>query len=536
MSFAARARWLVTEPLRRARAAPLETSMLLGALLVTLYVIGYPLLIARYPPLTDLPFHATGISILRHYPDPAWHFKEQFSLEFLKVPYWTLYGLGAFFALFVPVVTATKLATIVCLAAVPGGLAVLFHGMKKSPYLGLFGLFLVWNTLTHWGFINFVAAIGLFAATIGLALLVVDAPTRGRRVWLAVTLVMVFATHVFRYPYAVAAVLGTGLVLYPSTGRFRPLLLPLAPSLALFALWLLVRDKGGLGQGGFKLALHWERLAELKGHLFGGFVGPEERGLAARAALILGCVALTCLAFFGFQRRFRDWTRRDWLFHGGAHLAVLCCVAACLVGYFTLPMDLGVWWCIYPREGVAACILALALVPDLPRRAALRWPLLGAVAFATMSQALFVAESFDQFEKDNAGFAELVEALPQAPRLGYMIYDHRGANLTRSPFVHMPAWVQAEKGGWLSFHFFAWNASPIRFRPYDPRSRDVPPPTPAHFEWAPRRFDVATRGKFFDWFLVRAPVSPDELFEVDPTIRLLARRGDWWLYRRVGAP
>ena len=89
--------------------------------------------------------------------------------------------------------------------------------------------------------------------------------------------------------------------------------------------------------------------------------------------------------------------------------------------------------------------------------------------------------------------------------------------------------MQAERGGWLSFHFVSWNAQPIRYREAGP---DVPPPTPPRFEWTPERFDLATRGKFFDWFLVRRGGGPDPRFAREPDLRLVDHVGTWWLYRR----
>src|SRR6185436_16466122 len=115
------------------RAGNREGAML-AALSVALsaYVIGYPFTLARYPPLTDLPFHAAQASIFRHYFDPSFHFREQFSLHPLEAPYVSMYAIGAFFALFAPIATATKLMAMSMLALVPAGLAVLSHGMKKS--------------------------------------------------------------------------------------------------------------------------------------------------------------------------------------------------------------------------------------------------------------------------------------------------------------------------------------------------------------------------------------------------------------------
>src|SRR5262249_11665756 len=147
-------------------------------------------------------------------------------------PYMSLYALIAVGMLVFPMMVAVRIAVVIHLLLVPAGLAVLFHGAKKSPLLGLLGLPLCWGNLTHWGFVNYVGACGLFALAVGLSLLLVDRPTWGRQVALILTLVAVYFTHIFRFPFAIAAVAGTGVVMYPATRRVRPLILPLIASIA----------------------------------------------------------------------------------------------------------------------------------------------------------------------------------------------------------------------------------------------------------------------------------------------------------------
>jgi hypothetical protein len=238
------------------------------------YVIGYPFTLVRYPPLTDLPFHAAQVSIFRHYLDPAFHFREQFSLHPLEAPYVSMYALGAFFALFASITTASKLMAMAMLALVPSGLAVLCYGMKKSPLWGLFGLSIIWCTTTQWAFLSYMGAIGLSAMSVGFALLVVDDPTRRRRVGLALSLVALFFTHVYRFPFAIVAVLLAGALVFPSTRRYSPLAAPLVPALFLFSVWLWIRPHE-MSVGALGLRLHPERLHEIPKHLFGAYLPLE---------------------------------------------------------------------------------------------------------------------------------------------------------------------------------------------------------------------------------------------------------------------
>lgn len=518
---------------RKVAEAPLATALAISVIAATFYVIAYPFTVVRYPPITDLPFHGAAVSIFRHYLDPSWHFRQQFDLQLLQLPYWTHYMLGALLAFFMPVVAATKVSTVVLLSMLPAGLAVMFHGMRKSPLLGVLALPLVWNTLALWGFISFLAAVGLFCMAVGLTLMVVDRPTRGRQVALAVVLVLVYASHIFRFPFALAAVVGTTLVMYPATRRWKPVLPALVPALVALGVWLVVRPKGMATEPSEPWKVHWDRVAMIPGYLFNGFTGPEEKQLSTRSLWILGAVAVACLVGWLAERRWRSWSRQDRWFVVGSHLAVLSCTLVFLAMYLVLPMQIGTWWYVYPREITIVSLVVLGLTPDLPRLSVLRAPLLAAVIWGAGSHAFFVSKSFARFDAETEDFARIIEQIPRAPKLGYMVFDHSGSNRSTTPFIHLPAWVQALRGGTLSFHFVGFGTHPFKYHEGSP---DVPPPFPVRFEWTPERFDIATRGRFFDWFLVRSPGSPESRFRVDPTIKLVDHQGSWWLFKREGAP
>jgi hypothetical protein len=522
-----------------------ELALAAAALGVVIYAVLAPFGATRYPPMTDLPFHAASTSALRHYLDPAYHFREQFTVHPLAVPYMSHYALGALFMLVLPAVTAVKVASAVMLSLVPAGLAVMFHGMKKSPLLGLLGLIVCWCNLTHWGFINFVGALGLFAMSIGFTLLCLDLPTTRRQVALGVTLVALFFTHIFRFPFALCAVVGTTIVMYPATRRWRPILAPLAPAVGLMALWLVVRPKVLSGSVG-PLAIHKERLAEIPGLLTGAFYDPAERQAFEgffRIALVVFVASLTMAVGQAVLRsRGDDATppSSDSPAHPSASVAwtigvlvvPLACAAVFLGLFLVLPMQMGAWWYVYPREATAMVLIGFGAFPNLPRSIWLRVPLVAMLAWAGVRVARVVVDNYARFDAATRDFTAIVQEIPQAPRLMYLVFDHGGSTRTTTPFIHLPAYVQAEKGGWLGFHFATWGASPLQYRPRDEPGAVVPPPVPLRWEWTPQIFDVRSHGAFFDWFLVRRGSSPDALFRADPSIERVDHIGTWWLYRR----
>ncbi|MBK7579621.1 MAG: hypothetical protein IPI67_05370 [Myxococcales bacterium] len=500
-----------------------------------IYVVVYPFSVVRYPPMTDLPFHASDISIYRHYWDPAFGFQQQFTLHPFEVPYMSMYAIGALFALVLPMNVAVKASAIVMLGLLPAGLSVLFSGMKKSPLWGVLGLGAVWMHLTHWGFLNFVGAIGLFAMCVGFALLIVDRPTRGRQLGLALGLIAIFFTHLFRLPFALLAVFGTAICVWPATRRLWPAVWPTIPSILLYAVWHFMPKQAHIDVAA---NLKWspERMGEIPSYLvdgFGGTAGALERGYFndfVAAALVLG---LSSSFWFVFQGRLRGRSFREWWW--GISVTVLPALFALgfLFAYLVLPMRIGLWWYVYPREVTPALFILFAAVPDMPKAGWYRLPLVVALAVFSGRTGYHVAQQYYAFEQNTRDFQEIVREIPKAPRLAYLVFNHDGSTRAVTPFIHLPAWVQAEKGGALSFHFIGWNHNPIAYRDGSP---NVPPKVPERWEWQPNWFDVRKNGAWFDWFLVRRYGNPAGIFSADPSIHLVGQRGSWWLFRRVERP
>lgn len=570
-------RWARARPLAIADAAdrararivarPLDVIAVVAVVVVSIVSVVWPLFSTRYPPMTDLPMHAAHTGAFRHWFDPSYHFQDQFELQPILVPYDSSYVVGALLMLVFGATTAVKLATAIMLLSLPLGLGVLFWGMRKSPLSGVFGLPFVWCDLTHWGFVNFVSAIGQFALVLGLSLRAVDKPSRRTSVALAFALVSVFFTHIFRFPFAVAGALGAALVAYPATRRIRPIFAPLVPGLVLFALFYF-RRAAALGGSVGDLHIEWKRVAEIPKTLVNGFNDPNEMAGAWTFARLLGAVELVAVAAWlvpvavAFVRKHRrgrasataDASSADspapraegsptltlqqkldarftWL----VTLVPLSCAAFCFYLFLTLPMAIGMWWYVYPREVVAACFIALAALPGLPKNGVLKLLSIAALSVGALGFAAVSARHYAAFGAATEDFHRIQAKLPRAPRLLYLVKDHSGAGArTGAPFLHLPAWIQAEKGGWLSFHFATWGTSPLKFRTDE--DAIVAPPIPLRWEWTPERFKLAEHGAFFDWFLVRQATSPDALFRDDATIVRVAHEGMWWLYKRDLSP
>jgi hypothetical protein len=522
---------------RRVQRRPFDAGLTAAAVLVCAWVLVEPFTVVRYPPLTDLPMHAASIAAFRHWFDPTWHFQDQFEFHPLEVPYLTQYTLGALFALVMPIGWAVKLSTSVMLGLLPAGLAVYCKGLHKSPLMGIAGAAFTWGTLTHWGFINMLGGVGLMLMGLGLALMQLERPSRGRALGLCVVSLLLFATHVFRFPFYCVGLALAAVLLWPANRRLLSIVLPVLPSLALFVAWWVVRPKSM--EGTFEHGFHKERVIEIASQLMQSYAGPEEPIILAKMLKIIEVIALYSLfwkvaSWLFVPRAIPATGKQVWRAIGGFFLTASVTAMFAFL-FFWLPMSIGFWWYVYPREITVAAICGLAVLPTLPRSTWLKAPAVGALAYAILLPTGFAAKKFAEWDQVTSDFAQIMASIPKAPKLAYLVEDRSGFDTAmQQPFLHLPAWVQAEKGGWLSFHFAIWNASPLRFRVAPPR--DVPPETPPRFEWHPEWFDMKTRGLYFDWFLIRSRWAPDRQMAIDPTLERVAHQGTWWLYRRGGGP
>jgi hypothetical protein len=304
------------------------------------------------------------------------------------------------------------------------------------------------------------------------------------------------------------------------------LVLPLVVSILPFAVWLVVRPPE-LARGLALGAPEWSRLKEVPELVVGSYRGAAEASERSIAVVMLAAVLALGVASAWLNRRAGAGGVR---FGGRATMLVALLVTLRLGAFLTLPESAGAWWYIYQREAFTMALFALAFMPDLPRSGSQRLAAVIALGMATGRMGLFVATEWRDFHAASADFRDVQRLVPRAPKLFYLVYDHAGTNNRHSPFLHLPAWIQAEKGGWLGFHFAGWGIFPVRYR--EGVEAAVPPPLPRGWEWTPQHFRVLEHGAWFDTFLVRHNIDPSVLFAPDPAVRFVARRGDWWLYRR----
>ena len=367
-------------------------------------MIVYPFAVGTFPPITDIPFHAAETAILRRYGDPAWHFREQFSLNLFDAPYVSMYVVGLSFR--VDLADRHRHQRHDHRHARPHADRPFDHVLRheEEPSLGAPRL---GSRLVHAHALGFFELHGRDRPLCDGGWIHAARPRSPdpalRAVGLTVTLLAVFFTHVYRFPFAVAAVIGTAIVMYPATRRIRPVIAPLAIALTVFGIWRVFR-RATLGSEVQGLGLHWERVHEMPGHLFGSYVGPTELELATRMMWItVALFGITTVLFFA-QGRHRNRGRRAMVgrrrdagpTRHRRRLRRLLSGAADDDRRLVVRLSARNRDCHFHRGGA---------FPDMPRQWWLKVPILGAIVFAVGPLAFYVASAIPGLRSSDGRFS-----------------------------------------------------------------------------------------------------------------------------------
>lgn len=501
------------------------------ALVVLGAVVVRPLFRCEYPPLTDLPQHALAVSVIAHQHDPAMRYDEVYAVDLFGRPTAVFYLVAAALGEVLPLRTAVKVAVAVAMLSVPLGLTLLLLAARKDPALAVLGIVPLFGTLLHWGFVNYLLAAGVYLATLGA--IVHDLEARRPRSAALVVLAsgVLFFTHV--WGVVVLALTGVPMVLIAARG-LRGIargLAPLVPcGLLSAAWWVFARPPVAETGPALRLALDTHRVTSLLGDLSGGLSGP---GLAAAmrwGALAILAIAGLCaldLVLRAVAPRLRAPGVRPL---GRLDLALLTLPLVHLALYLVLPMEVGGWWFVYPREAFFVAVTAPAALPALSLR-----PLqLVAVVLAVVAApwpAEEAARRWPEHDRWTAGFDDVVARIPQGSGVMALVSATRAPG-PYAPLLHFGAWANALRGGHPAWSFAVFGASPVVHR-----AGKEPPRLPVRWEWtATSTFRFDRHGRGWDHFLVgHAPVTRLFRGHLGRDVEVVHQSRQWAYVRRVAA-
>jgi hypothetical protein len=455
--------------------------------------------------MVDLPLHGMQISIWKNLSDPRYGFADFYDLHYFT-PYFGFYALARVFAGWTSVLVAMKLAVSASVLALPLSLMPLLGRTSASRWWSLLGFPLAYGYSFDWGFTNFMMATPIAFLYLTFVVDYARAPTRRGGAALAVFTVALFWAHgllvLFCPLLAGVIVLSQGRADGTHGRRLVLMLAPLASPVPAMIVWYLLDRHRGHEPTAWQAG---------PGRLYDLFslsdLGPP--------ALATGSIVITGLVI---ALRNRDPSRAKI-----TGLAYAVAVATVLLGPGTIVGTVR----ITPRFGVFVLPLLVAwLGPSAPRavRAAL---VAGVVAW----MALLVVR-FRSFDRDAHDYEDVAATIGPRPCIRPVIFIETVSDV---PFLHLPAWTQAEKGGLYGLTFAT--AFPI--------GRNLPgsPEVMSQREgWESDRFDWRRElVKRYDTYVVRSSLPgaalTRRLFDgAGDRVKLLAERGMWHVYAARRAP
>lgn len=373
-----------------------------------LLLSAWPLLLARVPPLQDLPAHLAAAVVLKHpgaYPDlvPTGFFKTNSAL-FLALwaaPEAHLYAAAK----------ACVLAVLAAHAWVLPRLVLELGGRARVVPASLAAIPLVHGWFVAMGMLDYALAAALGLEWVRLAARQRREPRASRLAWMAALGVFIWYTHAF----VVAAL---GLVVLLDAARTRRLergaWLALAPAAALTAGSVLseaLRTRAPSGRG-VVYRPPWETVYDLWAQHAWAFTKLE-----------LGSLAAAVFLAWAF------WRGR------GDEPPVLGALAAwaLLALHFALPVEAHDWFAVNARLLPFLYACALVRVPERPPR----W-VLGALAAAGVSVSAGLGWDYARLDRDFAELAAGVEAVPRGATMFPLMFDAKGSSENTRALVN--AW------------------------------------------------------------------------------------------------
>jgi len=452
-----------------------------------------PAWIVKYPPLEDLPFHASTLRQIHSYGDPAFGFQQTYYVNLGQTQYALYYVIADVFAYVLGVRHATVAMMCLYLGGTPLALRWLLRVLGKDERLAIFVVPLLVNTMFLIGLLPYVVAIPVMLCAWALSLRWFEKPTRALGIGLGVLAVGLFYSHVVMY-----ALFGIGFAaMFPwrTPRSWLKAGVPVVPSLLVLAWWVFLSPQGkesfsAIGHGGGSAPAPLDQaLSALPQWTCNVFRDQTDEG----TWIALGLVVLLTLALAQGEKQ--EQTKPQLR-------AFVAVPLVCSLLYFVTGDMLGDVWLFSQRFPVPALITAIPFL-RMPSRGMARTVVTALALLLASWSTVNVCKHFIQFQLEEVGELDGAMAHMEPNRhVAALIYDRASGIVNMSPFLHYGSWYQADKGGVVMFSNSGALYWPVRFR-----EGHYPPPGTRprlRWEWTPEQ--VPVRGElypYYDYVLVR---------------------------------
>jgi hypothetical protein len=382
-----------------------------------LLVVCLPVLLAPQLPLVDMPAHLARLEIIEQLLNGG-PLAEVYAFAPGLVPNLLFDGIGWLLLQFVPVEPAGAIYLVLALAAQLFGTVLLHRSLHgRYSFWPLIAALLLYNLTFFYGYLSYLAGVGLTLLSLSLWVSLRDGPLLLRLALGSVAAVLLFLAHIV--PLIVYAAAIAGYDLQRAVGlRHRPraALVALGAGALQFVLpaILFFRQTATAGLAGEAIAYRPEmKIASLIATPTSGIEGLDTAVLVAMAAVAL-------LAPFAFKIRFSAQFR-----------AALACV---LLAFVLMPWGIGPAVNLDVRMPLALMLIAIAAtdVGMKPGRTVFAASLFGIVALVLLARTIGVGaqaasfadllaqyrSAFQQLPADAVLFTGLDDRCPRAPADG----------------------------------------------------------------------------------------------------------------------
>jgi hypothetical protein len=464
-----------------------------------------PILLAPFPPSTDLPQHLAQIRLLGEaLSSPGGPYVVQW-LGPNNLIYFFLSLLWA--VLPVAFVARAALALVVLLWVI--GIHGLGGGTKRATASVVVASLLIFNQSFYWGFLNFLVGFPVFV--LWFVLTAKEKRGRGWAFWavLAGAAFLLYEGHALWFVAGALWLVVIGVLHKTPVRAILWRLTALVPCGLVSLLWY-PQLSALRATAGFDVAAHWspvfDRLASVMDAAFGGVKGP----LGTLGFLFV--ILWASLAIWQNRRKLGGFVDRDFL---AAALFFLAIAAVAPDKYMNTIFFASRW---LPP---ALVFLLLALPSPSFRRVSARTVALAAATVFFLTTAVY----WRIFEtRELTGLSACLERLPPSPRVLGLDLIKESDYFKDRPFLQLFAYAQVYKGGQLNFSFAEHYSGLVAYR----TKRDVR--WTGALEWHGERVKQ-TDFASFDFVIANGEEKDHRALSSFAGLSPVTLTGRWRLYR-----
>jgi len=477
-----------------------KTKLLIST--VSIFLVILPFLVTRFPPITDLPQHASQVRLFLETINSA---NSPYKINWLT-PYSLPYPLIGLCWLFFGPSNAGRIALGVIAAILVSIIFYLAHSRNRPPEMAVLSSIFIFSHILYWGFFQFLTGWIIFMLWVDF----LEKTMKSKKATIAFSLGLGFFLYFAHILWLIlsAAWFFLFCLINRTLKKNKLKLTGLIPFLGLGLIWYPTLASYGFRSETIWATTPFQRLspAWFVDAALGAIRGPQE---AIILCLIIGWIGLSI------------WQNKKNL-SSNCYMCFLYLAAFLFFLALILPDKHTNTIRFAQRWVPPAVVFMLLATPPIKLSLSLR----SILSIVLLTFMIFItATTWKAFEKyELSGLSDALDLLPEKSRLLGLSFLKQSDLVRGRPFVQIFAYGQVIKGGELNFSFADFGPSLVVYK-----EKRRPAWTPA-LEWFPelvRESDFT----FFDFILVSGDEKVRAIFAQNAKLKSLNQDGRWRLYQ-----